>query len=162
MDAKLFAALLGLLVVLPACTEHDPTVTNDGGAGADGEVLADACASSARPSPASLDAASYDRACQTADDCVAASFAPLSCPGGCAPCPTASVSKAGAAALNEDTQRAVAGCRPAPCSGPPPACGPCQSWQLSCAGGQCALRVCDNGDCGDAGTDAAADAASTP
>jgi hypothetical protein len=160
MDVKICALLVALVVLPAACSERETALTEDSGASADGGALAlaDACANATRPSPTSLDAAAYDRTCLTADDCLGASFAPLACPGGCGPCATAAVSKAGAAALDEDHERAVAACRPESCSGHP-SCGACRTSLLSCTAGQCELRVCDNGDCGDAGAGGPADAA---
>ena len=151
------AAMLCLLAPV-ACAESVPTAGSDGGADAGTTPGADACAAGTRPSPASLDASSYDQTCRAPADCFAVSVAPLTCPGECVACPSAAVSAVGADAVRADIRLATAGCAPEACVGQV-ACAPCPSPVVDCVAGRCALRTCPGGDCGDAGGDAAVDAA---
>ena len=157
ISSRTLAALIFVLAC-PACAESVPTAGDDGGADAGTTPGADACAAGTRPSPASLDASSYDQTCRAAADCFAVSVAPLTCPGECVACPSAAVSAVGADAVRADIRLATAECAPESCVGQV-ACAPCPSPLVDCVAGKCALRICPSGDCGDAGDDAAVDAA---
>lgn len=95
-------------------------------------------------------ASNYDQTCTQASDCMIISE------GSCCPqCAFAAISKAGAAAYQEDEKKRQAACVGAKCALPP-----CAAPELACMNGKCSL--CLGGNCFDSGaqTDSGSDATS--